>query len=370
VDWAHGSDPEDADAQYLLGARYWRGDGVAADAGQAVRWFRRAAEHGHAGAQRALGYCYLPGKGVAKDPAATVEWFRRAAEQGHATAQYDLAWCYETGHGIAVDLSRAIEWVQRAAEQGKTTAAFALGRAYHHGRGVGKDLRRALYWMERAQATVPKARRQVRILRWELHPILHHSHRVMCVAGCALLIHHALTVPFSIRWQAVALFVGIMAAASVGWVAVVSLLGVHALGNEFEEHGIMIRRTSHVVRFGVQIASEDGLFLMPVLYAGITLPSAIIAGTAFGLAHYPSFSLPSCLPKGLAYIGVALFVLPSGIWSAIAGHIIVDVITYGGPALFRRRSRPDKATSYRALGRYCRSAPPAGERASGRSTSS
>jgi len=32
-------------------------------------------------------------------------------------------------------------------------------------------------------------------------------------------------------------------------------------------------------------------------------------------------------------------VLPSGIGSALAGHIIVDAISFGGEALFRRQSR-------------------------------
>src|SRR5215831_12549482 len=95
-------------------------------------------------------------------------------------------------------------------------AAFAVGGAYHHGRGVAKDLRQALSWMERAQAEVPMARRQMRILSWKVHPILRYAHPTMLVAGLALLAYHAATVPFSIRWQAVALFVGIVTVAAVG----------------------------------------------------------------------------------------------------------------------------------------------------------
>jgi len=43
------------------------GDGVAKDAEQAVSWYRRAAEAGHADAQFNLGVCYSNGDGVAKD---------------------------------------------------------------------------------------------------------------------------------------------------------------------------------------------------------------------------------------------------------------------------------------------------------------
>jgi len=38
--------------------RYVNGDGVAKDAEQAVSWYRRAAEAGHADAQFNLGICY------------------------------------------------------------------------------------------------------------------------------------------------------------------------------------------------------------------------------------------------------------------------------------------------------------------------
>jgi len=43
---------------YNLGNRYSKGDGVAKDAEQAVSWFRRAAEAGHADAQFNLGLRY------------------------------------------------------------------------------------------------------------------------------------------------------------------------------------------------------------------------------------------------------------------------------------------------------------------------
>jgi len=51
------------------------GDGVAKDAEQAVSWYRRAAEAGHADAQFNLGVCYSNGDGVAKDAEqAAVSW--------------------------------------------------------------------------------------------------------------------------------------------------------------------------------------------------------------------------------------------------------------------------------------------------------
>ena len=39
----------------------------------------------------------------AKDKAEAVKWFSKAAEQGHAVAQYNLGECYLNGCGVAKD---------------------------------------------------------------------------------------------------------------------------------------------------------------------------------------------------------------------------------------------------------------------------
>jgi len=94
------------------------GDGVAKDAEQAVSWYRRAAEAGHADAQFNLGVCYVNGDGVAKDAEQAVSWYRRAAEAGHASAQFNLGICYFNGDGVAKDAEQAVSWYRRAAEAG------------------------------------------------------------------------------------------------------------------------------------------------------------------------------------------------------------------------------------------------------------
>ena len=45
-------------------------------------------------AQYNLGVCYAKGQGVAKDEVEAVKWYRKAAEQNYAEAQYDLGYCY------------------------------------------------------------------------------------------------------------------------------------------------------------------------------------------------------------------------------------------------------------------------------------
>ncbi|WP_052046260.1 tetratricopeptide repeat protein [Candidatus Paracaedibacter symbiosus] len=53
---------------------------------EAVKWYRKAADQGHAEAQFSLGYCYNNGEGVTKDYTEAVKWYCKAAE-GHAWAQ-------------------------------------------------------------------------------------------------------------------------------------------------------------------------------------------------------------------------------------------------------------------------------------------
>ena len=62
---------------------------------------------------------YDYGLGVIEDDTQAVYWFRKAAEQGHAKAQYNLGVMYESGRGIAKDDTQAVYWFRKAAEQGE-----------------------------------------------------------------------------------------------------------------------------------------------------------------------------------------------------------------------------------------------------------
>ena len=46
----------------------------AGDFTEALKWYRKAAEQGHAIAQYIVGHSYLRGKGVTKDDAEAVKW--------------------------------------------------------------------------------------------------------------------------------------------------------------------------------------------------------------------------------------------------------------------------------------------------------
>ena len=111
-----------ADAQVRLGVCYNKGEGVAKDFVEAVKWFRKAAEQGHAGAQLMLGVCYAGGFGVAKDFVEAVKWYRKAAAQGDAIAQYSLGACYYAGIGVEKDSVEAYAWWNLASATDKDAA--------------------------------------------------------------------------------------------------------------------------------------------------------------------------------------------------------------------------------------------------------
>jgi TPR repeat protein len=80
------------------------------------------AEAGDAKSQVELGRRYDKGEGVAKDQVEAVKWYRKAAEQNFAPAQYNLNVCYYNGEGVAKDYVEAYEWLLLAARQGDEDA--------------------------------------------------------------------------------------------------------------------------------------------------------------------------------------------------------------------------------------------------------
>jgi TPR repeat protein len=57
-----------------------------------------------------LGYSYEHGEGVAQDSTEAVRYYRLAAEQGHADAQFSLGCCYGQGAGVAQDWAEAVRY--------------------------------------------------------------------------------------------------------------------------------------------------------------------------------------------------------------------------------------------------------------------
>ena len=68
--------------------------------------------------------CYYAGKGVQQDHAEAVKWYRKASEQGHAIAQCELGTCYRKGEGVPQNDLEAYVWLSLSAAQGVKDAPW------------------------------------------------------------------------------------------------------------------------------------------------------------------------------------------------------------------------------------------------------
>lgn len=142
-----------AEAQYNLGFFYAvGGHGVTKDEAEAVRWWRKAAEQGHADSRNLLAQSYLDGDGVDKDEAEAVRQWRIAAGQGDLRALNSLANAYYSGQGVKEDKAEAVRLYRAAAERGGGHAQHVLGILYKNGDGVEKNMAEAVKWWRLAVA--------------------------------------------------------------------------------------------------------------------------------------------------------------------------------------------------------------------------
>lgn len=133
-------------AQWGLGQRYYKGEGVAMDKTAAAKWFRLSADQGVADGQYNLGQCYLNGHGVPQDIHAAAKWFKLAADQGHAQAQNNCGRCYLLDNAEPRDIGVALKWFRLAADQGVAQAQCNLGECYSIGYGVPQSSGTAIKW--------------------------------------------------------------------------------------------------------------------------------------------------------------------------------------------------------------------------------
>jgi len=128
------------------------------DRGEALQWFRRAAESGYAPAQYQLGQLYQLGVGVPQDDEVALAWYRPAAESGVAPAQRVVGDFYRFGWGgVTPDAAEAARWYRRAAEGDDIRAEYALGQMYFDGAGLPRDYGAAYLFFSLAADQAPLA---------------------------------------------------------------------------------------------------------------------------------------------------------------------------------------------------------------------
>ena len=142
----------DLNAQFSIGQDYLEGKGteqqlpVNERLSKAARWFRRAAENGHAPSQYRLATLYELGQGAPKDAAESMIWYERAAEKGHVKAMHNLAVLSINGSGKSANYVTAAKWFAKAAEHGLRDSQYNLGILHERGLGVEKDAAKAYQW--------------------------------------------------------------------------------------------------------------------------------------------------------------------------------------------------------------------------------
>ncbi|MGA2809687.1 MAG: tetratricopeptide repeat protein [Terracidiphilus sp.] len=142
----------DADAQFRVGMRYYKGEDVPKDYAKAAYWFCKSADQGHPDGQWHLSMLYFNGQGLPKDYKLAAEWCRKATENGSPAAQFYTAYKLLCGLqdnlkcGGRQDYTMAAQWCRKAAEQGHVEAPYNLGSLYYHGQGVPQDYKEAYFW--------------------------------------------------------------------------------------------------------------------------------------------------------------------------------------------------------------------------------
>jgi TPR repeat protein len=98
---------------------------------EAIKWYRKAAEHGDATAGVSLGFYYYYGLGVSRDISEGVKWYKFAAEHGVMEAARYLGMHYDS-HGALVphDWKEAEKWFRMAAEKGDGYSASVLSQYF------------------------------------------------------------------------------------------------------------------------------------------------------------------------------------------------------------------------------------------------
>jgi hypothetical protein len=149
--------------QYNLGLKYQFGRGVAENASEAFKWYKKSAELGNVSAEAKACALYYSGIGVSKDTYEAIKWCQKAAEAGNTFGQVIVGMAYFDGlYGVGKDVEKAIKWYRKAAEQGVAYAQAKLGSAYADGiGGLPKDYVLADMWIslaaEQNDSKAPKA---------------------------------------------------------------------------------------------------------------------------------------------------------------------------------------------------------------------
>lgn len=146
-------DGESPSAMYALGVMC----DEQSDAAEAFRWYKLAAEHGHAESMNRIGDMYAQARGGPQDYVASAAWYRRAVDHGSLAAAGNLATLYFYGWGVPQSYIKAARLLKSGVRSGDANAQNKLGAMYESGVAVTRNLTRAkdLYLRSAVQGYAP-----------------------------------------------------------------------------------------------------------------------------------------------------------------------------------------------------------------------
>lgn len=136
----------DANAAFIVAARFAEGRNVPQDYKAAARWYRIAAAKGLAPAQYRLGTLLERGTGMTADLEDARLWYERAATAGNVRAMHNAAVLFANGDKTRINYGKAARWFAEAAAHNLKDSQFNLAVLYERGLGVDQNLGEAFFW--------------------------------------------------------------------------------------------------------------------------------------------------------------------------------------------------------------------------------
>jgi len=131
-----------ADAQFIVGGMYYRGQGTDANGREGFKWLLKAAQQDKFSPESfaVIGSMFLQGVGVPQNYQEAERYLQLSADMGNIAAKRNLAFMSYRGMGKDPDYTRALSLYTDVALQGDNAAQNNVGLM--HANGLGTDVDR------------------------------------------------------------------------------------------------------------------------------------------------------------------------------------------------------------------------------------
>lgn len=160
------ADQGHAAAQYNCGISLVNGEGISENKIEAFRYFQLAANQGYVDAQHSCGVMLYNGEGIDVNLPEAFRYFKMVADQGCMYSQYRYGTLLLNENGPQQNNTQALKYFKLAADQGHSESQFKCGEILNNGDGVERNLPEALQYYRRAatQGQIPA--------KWKMHDLM------------------------------------------------------------------------------------------------------------------------------------------------------------------------------------------------------